>query len=193
VRLTVALLVTVCIGWQATRSTAASAPVYTLSNPRVNITPSPNFLNDGSCTGGPGAWTCTNPCVTTGPGLTDLFHRRRGRIAIDKLGVLPGYLGVTIHDGWSPYRAYESVTHALCNAHHLRELQAVFEEGQSWADEMSELLCAAHQEVRAAKEAQKPSLSPRRLISTTRRYDQLIEAGHAANPPPIRSGKRGRP
>lgn len=134
-----------------------------------------------------------------GPGLNEFVQVARAQLRqsptlhLDETGVLPGYQGVAIHDGWTPYRAYENVTHALCNAHHLRELQAVFEEGQSWADETSELLCATHQEVRFAKEAQIPSLSPRRLISITRRYDQLIEAGHAANPPPIRTGKRGRP
>jgi transposase len=31
-----------------------------------------------------------------------LFHRRRGRVAIDEFGVLPGYQGVAVHDGWTP-------------------------------------------------------------------------------------------
>jgi hypothetical protein len=39
-----------------------------LVNPTANIPPSPNLLDGGSCTGGAGNWTCTNPCV--GPDLT---------------------------------------------------------------------------------------------------------------------------
>jgi transposase len=30
-----------------------------------------------------------------------------------------------VHDAWAPYDTYDQVTHALCNAHALRELQAV--------------------------------------------------------------------
>jgi transposase len=46
-----------------------------------------------------------------------LFHRRRGRVAIDEFAVLPGYRGVAVHDGWTPYRRYD-VTHQLCNSHY---------------------------------------------------------------------------
>jgi len=33
-----------------------------------------------------------------------LFHRRRGRVAIDEFNILAGYRGVAVHDGWTPYR-----------------------------------------------------------------------------------------
>ena len=48
------------------------------------------------------------------------LHERRGRQGIDALGVLPGFSGVCVHDGWAPYRAYTGCEHALCNGHHLR-------------------------------------------------------------------------
>ena len=48
-------------------------------------------------------------------------HKRRGTVAMDDMGVIAKMSGVAVHDGWKPYRAYE-VVHALCNAHHLREL-----------------------------------------------------------------------
>jgi hypothetical protein len=44
---------------------AASSPTYSLSNPSINIPAVPNILSGGWCTGGAGAWTCTNPCITT--------------------------------------------------------------------------------------------------------------------------------
>ncbi len=33
-------------------------------NPHANVAPSPNFEFSGSCSGAPGSWHCTNPCVT---------------------------------------------------------------------------------------------------------------------------------
>ncbi len=51
-------------------------------------------------------------------------HKKRGRAAMGDLGVIGKMAGVAIHDGWKPYRHYD-VDHALCNAHHLRELIAV--------------------------------------------------------------------
>ena len=49
-------------------------------------------------------------------------HPKRGRQAMDQAGVLPGFQGVAVHDGWSSYAHYQQATHARCNAHHLREL-----------------------------------------------------------------------
>jgi transposase len=34
-------------------------------------------------------------------------------------------MGIVVHDHWKPYYTMEGVLHALCNAHHLRELQAL--------------------------------------------------------------------
>jgi transposase len=67
-------------------------------------------------------------------------HPKRGREAIDAMGVLPDYEGVSIHDAYTSYLSY-SGRHALCNAHLLRELVAVEEETQAtWAAPMRELL-----------------------------------------------------
>src|SRR5215216_5208079 len=68
--------------------------------------------------------------------LLSLFtvHAKRGKVAMDAAGVLPGFAGVAVHDGWSPYWRYQDITHALCGAHLLRELEAITEEpGQGWA------------------------------------------------------------
>lgn len=58
--------------------------------------------------------------------FTALFcHAKRGKVAIDAVGVLPGFTGIAVHDAFAPYAGYTNATHALCNAHLLRELVAV--------------------------------------------------------------------
>jgi transposase len=54
-------------------------------------------------------------------------HRRRGRVAMDAAGILPGFTGIAVHDAWAPYDTYQQATHLLCAAHLLRELVAVTE------------------------------------------------------------------
>src|SRR5439155_18126269 len=64
--------------------------------------------------------------VASSSRFTDLFcHRKRGKEAIDAAGVLPHCTGTLVHDAFAPYARYRSATHALCNAHLLRELIAV--------------------------------------------------------------------
>src|SRR4051812_44431056 len=64
--------------------------------------------------------------VATSDRFTALFcHRKRGKEAIDAAGVLPHCTGIVVHDAFAPYARYPEATHALCNAHLLRELIAV--------------------------------------------------------------------
>jgi len=129
---------------------------------------------------------------------TDLWtlytaHPKRGKEAMDAGGVLAGFAGVAVHDGWASYRRYADLAHGLCNAHHLRELEAAAEQpGQGWASDMATLLCDTLTAVDAAKAAGCDRLDAATLADVARRYEQAVAAGHAANPPPPRSGKRGR-
>ena len=53
--------------------------------------------------------------------------------------------GVVVHDGFISYYNLENVQHALCNAHHLRELKAVVEiDKELWAKSMMCLLKLGH-------------------------------------------------
>jgi len=71
-------------------------------------------------------------------------HDRRGVAGMDAAGVLPGFTGIAVHDAWAPYDTYAQATHALCNAHLLRELQAVIDatpDGQwCWATQAADAL-----------------------------------------------------
>lgn len=111
-------------------------------------------------------------------------HPKRGTAATDAIGILPGFAGTSVHDGWTPYRRY-ACRHALCNAHHLRELAGVAEhEGQPWATDMAALLRAIKARVDAARDAGQTGLSARTRATVRTRYARLIVAGLAANPPP---------
>jgi transposase len=71
-------------------------------------------------------------------------HRKRGIEAMNAAGVLPAFCGVAVHDAWAPYDTYTAVTHALCNAHLLRELQYVIdntpEREWCWAQQATDAL-----------------------------------------------------
>lgn len=116
-------------------------------------------------------------------------HKRRGTVAMDAMGVMAKMRGTAIHDGWKPYRSYD-VLHQLCNAHHVRELEAVAVVwNQGWADEMIGVLVEAKEAVDAARKAGADHLSDTVLHSIRTRYGQLIQKGWAANPEPA-VGKR---
>lgn len=135
--------------------------------------------------------------VASTPTLTYYgIHQKRGQEAMHAIGILPQFKGISMHDGLASYRQFEQCQHALCNAHHLRELRFVFEQHkQSWAEEMATLLCAAKREVEACKPDQN-SLPLARLTHYYEHYDALLQQGFAVNPPPQtpppENKKRGR-
>ena len=123
-------------------------------------------------------------------------HSSRGSKATNDIGILPLYRGTAVHDGWYSYQAYQHSQHALCNAHHLRELTFVQEQlGQEWAGDFKTMLLDLKTEVETAKRAGQGSLSSVRLAHYEKRYQDLITAGLLANPPPPGGwpkGKRGK-
>ena len=116
-------------------------------------------------------------------------HPKRGRLAMDDLGVIGGMSGVAVHDGWKPYRHYD-IDHALCNAHHLRELKAVgIGWDQGWANDLAGLLVEAKRTVEDARASGGDHLDAATLHSIRVRYGQLVAKGFAANSAP-ETGKR---
>ncbi len=109
-------------------------------------------------------------------------HDKRGCEGIDAAGVLPGFQGVAVHDGWAPYRTYKQATHALCGAHHLRELVAAEEAGEVWASGMSVLLLDAKHAVEVARGAGADRLGEAVLAELHDSYRAVIAAGYDENP-----------
>jgi len=118
-------------------------------------------------------------------------HAKRGKVAMDQAGVLPGFVGVAVHDGWAPYWRYEDVRHALCGAHLLRELEAIAcEPGQGWAAGMAELLVDVKLAGDRARAVGLPRVDGQARARLHARYARLLADGQAANPPPPATGRR---
>jgi transposase len=111
---------------------------------------------------------------------------KRGQLAMDAIDILPNFKGVSVHDGLASYGKYDS-THALCNAHHLRELRFIVERyEQDWASKMMTLLVEIKTNISIAQAAGETSLTLSQRADFERRYQEIIEVGLIVNPsPPI--------
>jgi transposase len=124
--------------------------------------------------------------------LTLLVHdKRRGTTAIESIGILTGYKGVCVHDGFSAYDQYGHCQHSLCNAHILRELNYVIETSKaSWAQEMKRLLLEIKEEVGKEREGGKKRLAVKQSKEFLSRYERIVsEVGKLYEP--LRRKKRG--
>ena len=118
-------------------------------------------------------------------------HEKRGMDAINDMGVLPRFKGVLCHDHWKPYYKIDC-THALCNAHHLRELTRAWEQDdQQWAQKLKNLLETINRKVTDAGGALDAQESQKYRL----KYRVILKQGEIECPEPIRpkkKGKRGR-
>jgi transposase len=114
---------------------------------------------------------------------------------MEQRGAVPKGLtgGVVVHDHFKPYYGLTGVAHAFCNAHHLRELKALIEiDAEPWAKDMSELLVAANDAVRKAREAGETALPPAAIEGFVARYWEAVRAGLAFHRSLPRLEKRAR-
>lgn len=59
------------------------------------------------------------------------IHDKRGSEALNDIGILPGYRGISVHDRYSSYDNYTGCRHSHCNAHLLRDLKSLVEDGKT--------------------------------------------------------------
>ena len=82
-------------------------------------------------------------------------HAKRGKQAMDALGILPDFAGTAIHDAFASYLGY-GCPHGLCNAHLLRDLIFLKEQKcHPWAERFIALLLCIKKAVESAKSGDK--------------------------------------
>jgi transposase len=118
------------------------------------------------------------------------------RVSAKRGSLLANVVGIVVHDHWHPYYTLKNVLHALCNAHHLRELKALVEiEKEDWARRMQRLLRRACHAVHIAR-AQDLPLKPELIALLERCYDAIIADGlafHEKQPALAKARPGGRP
>ena len=115
-------------------------------------------------------------------------HEKRGTEAMNDIGILPRFHGILCHDHWKPYFRYD-FSHALCNAHHLRELTRAWEQDkQVWAQEMKQLLEVINSTVNDAG----GSLQSEQANVYRRCYRKLLNKAEIECPPPKEPPKKKR-
>jgi transposase len=112
--------------------------------------------------------------------LTAMHTGGRSKTDIDIGGILPGYAGTIVRDGYAGYTHLTDALHAWCGAHLLRDLAAFHRadpDRQVWAKAMADLLIDAHQHAQAARAAGEKHLDEHVLTDLRRRYLGAYTAG----------------
>lgn len=154
-----------------------SSKVLNADETGMNINKKLHWLHGASN----GHWTWLEP------------HPRRGSKGMDEIGIIPNFKGVLVHDHLKTYFSY-ACQHALCNAHHLRELMWSFEEDkQVWAGDMHTLLLEMNEAVTKADGV----LSDDEAKLWFERYQGILEQGNKecpalAPPDPMPGEKKKR-
>ena len=123
------------------------------------------------------------------------IQKKRGEEGMRAIGFLPEYRGVVVSDCPGACWKFDNLSHAICNAHILRELKGIHESDpqQSWAEDMRSLLREMAHARNEAVRADAPALPPETVRAFQTRYDTILEQAAAKNPVPVRQpGQRGR-
>jgi len=104
--------------WTAKTAQVVTDEVIPVITDRIAGAEVAHFDETGMRTAGKLAWMHS---ASTDTDVLLSVHAKRGTKGMDAAGVLPRFTGVAVHDAWAPYDTYTDATHALCNAHSLRE------------------------------------------------------------------------
>lgn len=177
-------------------SKCAGTLAGTLENIKTNLTGAEvgNFDETGADINGKTKWvhSSSSPLYTY-----QTIEDKRGQEGMEGNGVLTGFTGICVHDCWSPYWKYEGVTHAICNAHLLRELTGIeeFEPEHTWVHEFKALLRSMKKARDRAVAKGKVELSYYYLHKFDLEYDRImaladIECPEPPDPPKKKKGRK---
>jgi transposase len=110
------------------------------------------------------------------------IHLKRGKEAIEAIGIIPKYKGWLMTDFLSSYLAFDNCLHTFCKSHLMRELVFLFEQHQqSWAKDLYDLFLEMLQCMKDRKTRDAP-LTKMEFHRWQRRYRNILQAGRQANP-----------
>ena len=122
------------------------------------------------------------------------WHRKRGKEALESIGIWPKFGGRAMHDRWKSYDSY-NCDHSLCGSHLLRDcLYVVEQEEQSWAQDMHDLLVWMTSATDLWREQGAKALPKQERDTWVALYFHILATGFAQAPPesielPNRKGK----
>ncbi len=104
-------------------------------------------------------------------------HPKRGREALEDIGVLACYTGTVVHDGYASYDLFEDATHAQCGAHLLRHLKDVGQSATfaSWTVPMAGVLADAKEASERAADAGLGAVETKVARRIHRRYHKSLD------------------
>jgi transposase len=128
---------------------------------------------------------CWNHVICTDALTYQYVHAKRGQQAIlSQESILPSYNGTIMHDFWSSYFGLDQAEHVVCGAHILRELNSQIEIGSIWAARFAKFYLNLFDSSRATNKRNKQQI--------LKAYDKILKKGLREEPPPQRTGSRGR-
>ena len=116
--------------------------------------------------------------------LTCMHTGGRSAADIDAGGVLPGYAGTIVRDGYAGYAHLADALHAWCGAHNLRDLRDLYTfdpDGQIWARSMADLLIHANGAATAARAVGQQRLDEQTLAEIRTWYRAAVAKGITDN------------
>ena len=120
-------------------------------------------------------------------------HLRRGKEAIEAIGIIPRFTGWLMHDFLSSYLGFENCLHTFCKRHLMRELVFLFEQHQQhWARDLYDLFLEMLECVKDRKARDAP-LTEKEFRRWQQGYRSLLKAGRRANPLTPLQNARKRP
>ena len=144
-----------------------------------------NFDETGIKEGGQLKWLHN---ASTAELTYQFVHRNRGNKAMkSKDSIIAEYRGIGVHDCWASYFGFSEMKHAVCNAHILRELTGIIENGESkWGLQMKQLLLEMYEKSEFGKDI------IQEIVEYEKRYLEIIRVGEAEEPPPKRTNPKGK-
>lgn len=132
-------------------------------------------------------------CICT-PLLTFFaIHLKRGKEAIQAIGIIPKFTGWLMTDFLSSYLAFDNCLHTFCKSHLMRELVFLFEQHQqTWAKDLYDLFLEMLKCIKDRKTRDAP-MTKKEFKRWRRRYRNILQAGRQANPLSTAQLARKRP